>query len=212
MKGFSLTKRNVVGNLLGKAYAACMSFAFVPIYINLLGPDAYGLIGTYVSLQVIVALLDMGLSPLLTRELARLSDTAGNAQEARDLVRTLEVIYWLIGLGIGATVIALAPWIAHHALQSHVLPVSTVTQVIAITGVILIFQWPDSFYSGGLMGLQRQTTLNLIRVCFTTVQGIGGIILLRFVSTTVQAYFWWLVLLVALAAWLIWGIGRRPKG
>lgn len=25
-------------------------------------------------------------------------------------------------------------------------------------------------------------------------------------------YFWWLVLLVALAVWLIWGLGRKPKG
>lgn len=24
-------------------------------------------------------------------------------------------------------------------------------------------------------------------------------------------YLWWLVLLVALAGWLIWGAGRRPK-
>jgi type VI protein secretion system component VasK len=24
-------------------------------------------------------------------------------------------------------------------------------------------------------------------------------------------YFWWLILLVALAVWLIWGIGRKPK-
>jgi hypothetical protein len=24
-------------------------------------------------------------------------------------------------------------------------------------------------------------------------------------------YFWWLVLAVALAIWLIWGVGRRPK-
>lgn len=24
-------------------------------------------------------------------------------------------------------------------------------------------------------------------------------------------YLWWLILLVALAAWLIWGTGRRPK-
>lgn len=24
-------------------------------------------------------------------------------------------------------------------------------------------------------------------------------------------YFWWLILLVALAVWLLWGIGRRPK-
>jgi hypothetical protein len=24
-------------------------------------------------------------------------------------------------------------------------------------------------------------------------------------------YFWWLILTVALAVWLIWGVGRRPK-
>jgi hypothetical protein len=24
-------------------------------------------------------------------------------------------------------------------------------------------------------------------------------------------YFWWLILLVGLAVWLIWGVGRRPK-
>jgi hypothetical protein len=24
-------------------------------------------------------------------------------------------------------------------------------------------------------------------------------------------YFWWLILMVALAIWLIWGVGRRPK-
>jgi hypothetical protein len=24
-------------------------------------------------------------------------------------------------------------------------------------------------------------------------------------------YFWWLILLLALAIWLIWGVGRKPK-
>jgi hypothetical protein len=24
-------------------------------------------------------------------------------------------------------------------------------------------------------------------------------------------YFWWILLLVALAVWLIWGVGRKPK-
>ena len=24
-------------------------------------------------------------------------------------------------------------------------------------------------------------------------------------------YFWWLILLVALGLWLIWGLGRKPK-
>jgi len=24
-------------------------------------------------------------------------------------------------------------------------------------------------------------------------------------------YFWWVILLVALAIWLVWGVGRKPK-
>jgi predicted membrane protein len=24
-------------------------------------------------------------------------------------------------------------------------------------------------------------------------------------------YFWWLILIVALAIWLIWGVGRKPR-
>lgn len=35
----------------------------------------------------------------------------------------------------------------------------------------------------------------------------------RFVEMAARElrYFWWLVLLVVLAVWLIWGIGRKPK-
>ena len=35
----------------------------------------------------------------------------------------------------------------------------------------------------------------------------------RFVEMAARElrYFWWLVLLVALAIWLIWGLGRKPK-
>lgn len=35
----------------------------------------------------------------------------------------------------------------------------------------------------------------------------------RFVEMAAQElrYFWWLILLVALGIWLIWGLGRKPK-
>ena len=35
----------------------------------------------------------------------------------------------------------------------------------------------------------------------------------RFVEMAARElrYFWWVILLVALALWLIWGIGRKPK-
>jgi len=36
----------------------------------------------------------------------------------------------------------------------------------------------------------------------------------RFVEMAARElrYFWWLVLLVVLAVWLVWGLGRKPKG
>ncbi len=56
-------KRNVVGNLVGRLYAALISFAVVPIYMRLLRPEGYGLVGLFVTLQTVVTLLDFGLSP-----------------------------------------------------------------------------------------------------------------------------------------------------
>ncbi len=37
---------------------------------------------------------------------------------------------------------------------------------------------------------------------------------LRFVEMAARElrYLWWLILLLALGVWLIWGVGRRPKG
>lgn len=49
--------------------------------------------------------------------------------------------------------------------------------------------------------------------------GVGILLLLLFPPALAFAelaareirYLWWVILLVALAVWLIWGIGRRPK-
>ena len=48
---------------------------------------------------------------------------------------------------------------------------------------------------------------------------VGGLLMLLFPRAYAFAemaarelrYFWWLILLVALAIWLIWGVGRKPK-
>ena len=60
---------------------------------------------------------------------------------------------------------------------------------------------------------QRTTAQILVLVAV-----VGGLILIfprAFAFTEMAArelrYFWWLILLTALALWLIWGIGRKPK-
>src|SRR5262249_49279285 len=107
-------KRSIVANLIGKGWTALLSFALVPLYLRYLGMEAYGLVGFYATLQAVFFLIDMGLSVSLNREIARLSVYEGKAQEMRDLVRTIEALYWLLALVIALLVNLIAPIIAQN--------------------------------------------------------------------------------------------------
>lgn len=210
-------KRNLIANFGGRVWTAAISFIFLPIYVRLLGVEAYGLITMFISLVAIVQVLDFGLSTTINRELARLtshesdesdpeSDLDMNvesrknsrAQKARDLVHTLEGVYWLIGIGIATLTIFAAPWAARHWVHPGHISQETVIQALTIMGIFFAFQWPDSLYAGALMGLQQQVYLNGLRVVVTTIQYIVAMLLLTYVSRTIQTFFLWQSLVFAL--------------
>ena len=185
-----------------------MAVVLVPLYIKFLGLEAWGLIGIFASLQAICALLDLGLSATLNREMARLSVRDEKGQEMRDLTRTLELIYWGIAAAIGISVFALAPLIAHHWVQASQLSPTTIQQAIGVMGLAICLQWPFGLYSGGLLGLQRQVLLSGINVGIATFRGVGAILILWTLSSTLQAFFLWQVavnlLQTCLAGLFLW--------
>lgn len=187
----SVLKRNIVANFGGGVWTGLMGLVFVPLYIHFLGIEAYGLIGIFATLLALFGLLDMGLSATLNREMARLAVQEGKARDMRDLVRTLEIPYWAVGLLISAIVIALSPFIAYRWVNAENLSPQTVQTAIMIMGLAVAVQWPMSFYSGGLMGLQRQVLLNVINVVMATFRGLGAVLILWLVSPTVEAFFSW---------------------
>ncbi|OAD21865.1 polysaccharide biosynthesis protein, partial [Candidatus Thiomargarita nelsonii] len=167
----SQVKLNIIANFTGKAWTALMSLAFIPLYIKFLGIEAYGLIGFFATLQALFGLLDLGLSSTLNRELARYSAQQGQEQKMRDLVRTLETIYWGMAILISVTVISIAPFIAEYWIKAENLSVETVQQSVVLLSIAIAFQWPLSFYSGGLMGLQRQALYNVLNSGLATLRG-----------------------------------------
>lgn len=88
------------------------------------------------------------------------------------------------------------------------MPVRSVTQAVLLMGVLAVFQWPVSFYQGGLMGLRQQVLLNALKVCASTLNNVGGVLILWCVSPTIQAFLIWQVgisaLLVTALAILLW--------
>ena len=156
-----------------------------------MGAEAYGLVGFYATLQMSLQIFDLGLSPTMNRELARCAAGAGLPDMARDLVRTIESGYWLIGIFAAVAICLSAEWISMHWVRPTLLPQPTVRDALVIMGCVVALQWPLSLYQGGLIGLQRQVRLNVIKVVAVTVSTVGSIFVLKFVSPTITAFFMW---------------------
>lgn len=184
-----------------------MALVFIPLYIKFMGIEAYGLVGIFATLQALFSLLDMGLGSTVNREMARLSVLPGKAQEMRDLVRSLELIYWLIALVIGAAVMLLAPYIAQDWVKPGRLSPDMIQHAVMLIGLAMALQWPVSFYSGGLMGLQRQVLLNALNIGVGTFRGFGAVLVLWLISPTIFAFLIWQMIVsalnVALAAFFL---------
>src|SRR5574340_1190325 len=86
-------KGRILADATARIWSALLSFALVPIYLRFIVVEAYGLIGVFTSVQAILSLLDFGLGASLTRELARTSGPHGDWVRARNLTRTLELLY-----------------------------------------------------------------------------------------------------------------------
>src|SRR5450759_332490 len=118
-------KKNVVTNYLGQGWSGVMGLVFIPLYIQYLGMEAYGLIGLFAVMQVWLALLDMGMTPTLNREMARFTAGAHSPQSIRDLLRSLETICFslaaLIALGVwGASGYLARDWFKVERLPTEV--------------------------------------------------------------------------------------------
>ena len=198
-----LLKKNITANFAGSICQAIMGLVFVPLYIKFIGIESWGLIGIFATLQAIFGLLDIGLSSTLNREMARLSVLPGREQEMRNLVRTLEVIYWGIAIFVGIIVVSLSPFIAHHWIKAGQLSPETIEQALLIMGFVIALQMPIGFYSGGLMGLQRQVLLNVINVSMSTLRGAGAVLILWLISPTIQAFFLWQIIISTINTFLL---------
>jgi O-antigen/teichoic acid export membrane protein len=184
-------KSNVIANFIGQTITAILGIVFLPLYVRFLGIEAYGLIGFFVSLQAFFVILDMGLSSTLNRELARLTHDPDPFGHRRNLVRTLERLYWPIG-GIIALLVLLASHpIAVHWLKPVDYGVGRTAAAIAMMGVATALQWPSALYTGGLRGVGRQVVLNAINVASALLRSLGALAVLEYISPTLEAFLAW---------------------
>jgi len=165
-----------------------MGIAFIPLYIQYLGIEAYGVIGVFALIQSWLFLLDMGITPTLSREMARFDAGDYKPQNICDLVRSLELIYICISFIISITLWMGSTWLSSNWLKVGSFPKEEVANALALTGIFISLRWFSGLYRGALVGLQEQVWLNLSNSIFGTIRGFGVVIILAWISPTLFAF------------------------
>lgn len=182
------TGRNIFSNLIGGAWIAALTLIITPMQVNILGMEAYGLVGFIMTLQMVFSVFDLGLSTTVTRELAR--DQSARYADTLPLLQTASTIYWILAIVLGAVLMVLAEPLAKFWFNPKSLDLATLEQGIRVIAIYLALRWPVALYSGILSGLRRMDILNAVKAVTSSIRLVGGIIVL-YIMRDLESFLWW---------------------
>lgn len=181
--------RNIAANYISQFYVAFVGIFLVPVYMRLMGAEAYGLVAFFVMLQAWFQLLDFGLTATISRETARYLGGGMDALALRRLMRSLEGCFWVIGIVAAAAMAFAASSVADRWLNIRELAHSEVELSLTLMGLTVATRWVGGLYRGAISGLERQVWLSLFNICIVTARFIGVVPVLLFVGPEPVNFF-----------------------
>jgi len=182
-------KKNTITNFLEVGYTTIIGIVMLPLYLQYLGEESFGLIGFFAVLQAWMQLLDMGMSPMLSRQAASARGHNIDFIELKKLVRSLEIIFFIIALIVVLSILVSSDWIANYWLKVELLSLTEVAFCITLMGIIIGLRFFSSLYSSGIMGMENQVLLNIVTIVLTTLKFVGVLLLLHFVTQEIVDFF-----------------------
>jgi O-antigen/teichoic acid export membrane protein len=203
-----------LANYLGTGLGVVLGLVAVPFYLRFLGPEGWGLVGFFASLQALLTFLDLGLSVSVNREISRLSRERDSAWARACTIRTFEWIYYGMGLVIFLFFCLGAGWLASGFINSQTFTHEEVTNNLILAGAALALRWPNALYAGVLRGMERQVLLNVLGSILNISRTVSTLAVLAFYSPAVDVFFQWqlifAVIELAVTAFVAWRASPGP--
>ncbi len=182
-------KNNILSNYASQIYITLIGIVTVPMYVNYMGAEAYGLVGIFAMLQAWFTLLDMGLTPTIARESARFNSGSTTIMEYRMLARALEGLFILIAFLGGSLLYLLVKPMAINWLNASEFPVDELLNSLQIIVLIVILRWMCGLYRGVISGAEHLVWLSGFNTLIATARYLLILPVLMFVSASPIAFF-----------------------
>ncbi len=185
----SALKINTIANYIGQFYTIVIAIVMMPLYLKLLGAEAYGLVGFFALVQSWMVLLDMGLSATLTREVAKALSTKTELVNFKKLLHSLELILIFFSLVVTGCFVIFSNWLSENWLNVIDLDVTVVSYCISLMGLTVGLRLLASLYRSGISGAEKQVWLNIANIIIVTLKFVGVVFVFYFVSNEVKYFF-----------------------
>ncbi|GAB1152045.1 MAG: oligosaccharide flippase family protein [Shewanella algae] len=184
-----MLRKNILANYLSQAYITAIGILILPLYINYMGAESYGLIGFFTLLQSWFSLLDLGLSPTISRETARYHSRSLTPLSFRQLYRSLSIIFTVIAILGGGGLLVTSEIITTKWLTFETLNEVDVLLAVQIMGISVAFRWMGGLYRGIITGSELIVWLSVFNIGIATLRFIGVFASMYFFGFNVLVFF-----------------------
>lgn len=180
-------RKNIIANFIGRFWGVLSNFIFLPLYIEILGLENFSIISFTLVLTSILALMDAGMTSTLTREFA---SSLNSSKKKKKIFKTLESCYFLIAFISTASIFFFSDIISSKWLILEDLNPKDVSYYLKIIAFELGFKFLFQFYSGGLLGLDKQVKVNAFSVGWGLTRN-GLVLIPIFFQPSLEVFFLW---------------------
>jgi len=169
--------KNSIYNLIRRLVAFPTGLVLPPVTIKYIGMEGYGI---WVLVQTIItytSVMDMGLSPAITKYTAEYEGCDDHIKTIR-LFNTLFVIYVFLCCILFIVVFLCRGLIIDFFINPSKIPKETISFVLVASALVFCFNMVISVYSSFLNGLQRMDTTSKIGSILTITNCILSILFL----------------------------------
>ena len=182
-------KKNIIANYASQLYVTGVGILILPLYIQYMGAEAYGLVGFFTMLQAWFAVLDLGLTPTIGRETARYFRGSMSALAYRQLFRALSVIFVFIAVLGGGVLFVFAEQVASNWLQIATLDIREVLIAVQIMAISVALRWLGGLYRGVITGAERLVWLSSFNAIIATFRFIAVFATMNIFGYTPLVFF-----------------------
>jgi O-antigen/teichoic acid export membrane protein len=184
-----LSLRNIASSAGSSLYTTFLSLATVPILLKLVGDSRYGLIGFFLLLMPVIALLDLGFGVASLRESARAKAGVTSREDYAHIMRGIEAVFLLLLPVLLASAIGLAPLFVRNWLNFPTEMQAEAMTATTLMFVSLLLRWLAVIYRSKLVGFEAIQWVAGYNVILATLRFGAAIPFILLAGPDLRAFF-----------------------